>query len=586
MAAKRIKRAKQNRKQERTCPSYVGRRRSVLGLFVLAVAALVWRAADQQIFETDFLQSEGADRHLDRVELPAHRGLVTDRNGAVLAVSTPVDSVGANPRLLRPDNETLAALAKALGMGQQELRQRLARYGKRRFVYLKRRLAPEQAAQVMAVVRDRDIKGVRLEREYKRYYTGGEVFSHLIGFTNVDDHGQEGLELAFDQALSGRSGAKRVLRDGRRQVVDDVESISLPRPGKNLALAIDQRLQFLTYRELKAAVIRNKARSGSAVLLDVRSGEVLALVNQPSYNPNRSRSNKGGRLRNRALTDVFEPGSTMKPFTVAAALESGRYNANTVIDTSPGYFKLGRAKVRDHHNLGKIDIATVLRRSSNVGASKLALDLPKEDFWRILSALGFGIDTGTGFPGEAGGQLTHPANWARIDQATLAFGYGISVSTLQLAQAYAVLAADGLKRPVSLLRVDQAPVGERVFSADTARAVRHMLESVVSVQGTAPLAAVPGYRVAGKTGTVKKVEDGGYSDDRYLALFAGMAPASRPRLVLVVMLDEPSAGKYYGGQVAAPVFARVMGEALRLLNVAPDALPADQPRLAKVEATR
>ncbi len=586
MATRRAKRAKKNRRQEQVAPSYVGRRRAVLALFALTVGALVWRAADQQIFETDFLQSEGADRHLDRVVLPAHRGVITDRNGAVLAVSTPVDSVGANPRLLRPDSETLAALARALGMGQQDLRQRLARYSKRRFVYLKRRLPPQQAEKVMAVVREHQIKGVRLEREYKRYYTGGEVFSHLIGFTNVDDHGQEGLELAFDQALSGRAGAKRVLRDGRRQVVDDVESISLPRPGRNLALAIDQRLQFLTYRELKAAVVRNKARSGSAVLLDVHSGEVLALVNQPSYNPNRSRSNKSGRLRNRALTDVFEPGSTMKPFTVAAALESGRYRPDTVIDTSPGYFKIGQAKVRDHHNLGRIDVATVLRRSSNVGASKMALDLPREDFWQMLATLGFGVDTGTGFPGEAGGQLTHPANWARIDQATLAFGYGISVSTLQLAQAYAVLAADGVKRPVSLLRVEQPPEGERVFSRRTAQAVRGMLESVVSMQGTAPQAAVPGYRVAGKTGTVKKVGRGGYSDDRYLSLFAGMAPASNPRLVLVVMLDEPTAGKYYGGQVAGPVFSRVMGEALRLLNVAPDDLPPGQVRLATAEVAR
>lgn len=580
MSGKRVKRAQKNRKQEQVSPSYIGRRRAVLGLFALAVCALVWRAADQQIFEKDFLQSEGADRHLDKVELPAHRGVITDRNGAVLAVSTPVDSVGANPRLLRPDSQTLAALAKALGMGQQELRQRLARYSQRRFVYLKRRLAPQQAEQVMAVVKQHDIKGVRLEREYKRFYTGGEVFSHMIGFTNVDDQGQEGMELAFDKALRGENGAKRVLRDGRRQVVEDVESVRMPRPGKNLALSLEQRLQFITYRELKAAVQRHKAKAGSAVLLDSRTGEVLALVNQPSYNPNRSRSNKGGRLRNRSLTDVFEPGSTMKPFTVAAALESGRYTATSRIDTAPGFFKLGQARIKDHRNLGTIDMETLLRRSSNVGASKLALDLPKEDFWRILSKLGFGVDAGTGFPGEAGGQLTHPANWARIDQATLAFGYGISVSTLQLAQAYAVLAADGLKKPVSLLRQESVPAGERVLSPRTAQAVRSMLEGVVSMEGTAPLAAVPGYRVAGKTGTVKKVGRDGYSEDRYLSLFAGMAPASNPRLVMVVVLDEPAAGKYYGGQVAAPVFSRVMSEALRLLNVAPDDLPGGEVRLA------
>jgi cell division protein FtsI (penicillin-binding protein 3) len=586
MAAKRDKRAKQVRRAEAARPSYAGRRRTVLALFVLAGAALVWGAVDRQIFEKDFLQSEGADRYLDTVEMPAHRGMITDRHGAVLAVSTPVESVGANPRLLRPNSRTLVPLARALGMAPDELRDRLADHGHRRFVYLKRRIPPDQADAVRALIEAEAIEGVRLEREYRRYYPAGEVFAHVVGFTNVDDQGQEGLELAYDQALAGQPGIKRVLRDGRRLVVDDVESIRMPRPGRHLALSIDRRLQFIAYRELLAAVQKHQAKAGSAVLLDVRTGEILAMVNQPAYNPNGSRRNTRGRLRNRALTDVYEPGSTMKPFTVAAALELGLYRADAQIETAPGYFYVGRARVRDHHNLGLIDLPTLLRKSSNVGAGKIALNLPKEDFWRYLSELGFGADAGTGFPGEAGGQLTLPANWARIDQATLAFGYGMSATTLQLARAYAVLAADGRRRPVSLLRVEHAPEGEQVFRPEVARAVRAMLETVVGEGGTATAAAVPGYRVAGKTGTVKKVGADGYSDDRYLALFAGMAPASDPQLVMVVMLDEPGGDKYYGGEVAAPVFAAVMDDALRILNVPPDALPEGQVQLVQAEAAQ
>lgn len=584
MSERREKKRRKLQRAEKAQPSYAGRRRTVLALFALAVCALVWRAADRQIFEVDFLQSEGADRYLDTVEVSAHRGLITDRNGAVLAVSTPVDSVGANPRVLRLDASSLRPLARALGMGQDELRKRLARYSKRHFVYLKRRLPPDQAAEVMSVVKAHGLKGVRLEREYRRYYPDGEVFGHLIGFTNVDDQGQEGMELAYDQALAGKPGIKRVLRDGRRQVVDDIENIRLPVPGKHLALSIDRRLQFIAYRELKAAVKRNDAVSGSAVLLDVQTGEVLAMVNQPGYNPNGNRSNRGGRLRNRAVTDVFEPGSTMKPFTVAAALELGKLQLDSRIDTSPGYMKVGSAVVRDHRNLGVIDLATLLSKSSNVGAGKLALSLPREEYWGMMARLGFGEPTGVGFPGEVGGQLTDPSNWALIDQATLSFGYGVSVTTLQLAQAYAVLAADGMRYPLSLLHRNDRPVGQEVMSAKTARAVRHLLESVVDDEGTGNRAQVPGYRVAGKTGTAKKLGRDGYSDNKYRALFAGVAPASRPRFALAVMIDEPRAGKFYGGDVAAPVFATVMGEALRLTNVAPDDLGPSGVRMAHLGA--
>jgi cell division protein FtsI (penicillin-binding protein 3) len=581
MSGKRERRVKRLKREEQARPSYVGRRRAVLAVFALSATFLVWRAVDRQILEKDFLQSEGADRYLDVVEMPAHRGLITDRHGAVLAVSTPVDSLGADPRVFRPDSRTLAALARILELDPDDVRRRLAENSHRRFVFLQRKLTPAQAEAVSALVRDQGIRGLRLEREYRRYYPAGEVFAHVIGYTGADDQGQEGLELSFDRELAGVPGAKRVLRDGRRQVVADVESIRLPASGKNLALSIDRRLQYLAYRELKAAVRKHRARAGSAVLLDVRTGEVLAMVNQPAFNPNGSRSNLRGKRRNRAVTDVFEPGSTMKPFAVAAAVDLGAYPADARIDTAPGYFYVGRDRVRDHHDLGEIDLETVLVKSSNVGVGKIALDLPKEAFWAYLARLGFGVEAGVGFPGEVGGHLLHPSRWSRIDQATLAFGYGISVTALQLAQAYQVLAADGERRPATLLRQAGVVRGEQVLKPASARAVRHMLEGVVSLDGTAPAAAVPGYRVAGKTGTAKKVGADGYSDERYLALFAGVAPASEPRLAFVVVIDEPRGEKYYGGDVAAPVFARVVGDALRILNVAPDALPEGASRLAQ-----
>ena len=583
MVKKRDKRVKRMKRQATARPSYIGRRRVVLGIFALATAVLGWRAVDQQVLERDFLQAEGADRYLDTVEVAAHRGLITDRHGAVLAVSTPVESLGADPRLLKLDDASLLQLSRILKLKPQSVRTRLDRYGSRRFVYLKRHMKPDQAAAARQLVEQAGLEGIRLDREYRRYYPAGEVFSQLLGFTNVDDQGQEGLELAFNAELSGKVGEKRVLRDGHRKVIKDVESIRLPRPGRHLALSIDRRLQFIAYRELLAAVRKHKARAGSAVVLAVETGEILAVVNQPSFNPNRDRGELRGRQRNRSLIDVYEPGSTMKPFTVAMALELGKYRADSLIDTSPGFFHVGASRVSDHHDLGTIDVATVLQKSSNVGVGKIALELPKQAMWQFLSDLGFGTELGTGFPGEAGGKLTLPSQWARIDQVSLAYGYSLSVTTLQLAKAYAVLAADGVARPVTLLHSDEMPVGKRVFSATTSRVVREMLEHVVSDEGTAPQAAIRGYRVAGKTGTAKMANpDGGYSDDRYRALFAGMVPASDPRLVMVVVIDEPGAGKIYGGEVAAPVFAAVMDDALRLLNIPPDALPEAHAQLAQV----
>ena len=561
-------------------PSYRARSWSLVGILAIAALALVWRAVDQQIFETDFLQDEGERRHLRAVEVPAHRGMITDRTGEPLAISTPVDSVWANPRILAPDRRALEPLAKALGMKADDLRQTLAKRSNRAFVYLKRRINPETAAAVSKLLEEGKIKGVGLERGYRRYYPGGEVFAHVVGFTDMDDVGQEGAELAYESWLRSTPGKKLVIRDGHARVVRDVESIQAPVEGKNLALSIDRRLQYLAYRELKSAVKQHQAQSGSAVILDVRSGEVLAMVNQPAYNPNGKKGGRPGRFRNRAVTDVFEPGSTMKPFTVAAALESGRYQPASVIDTTPGFLQVGRNRVRDHHNLGVIDVATIIRKSSNVGVSKIALDLTGEQLWDLYSKMGFGETTGVGFPGEVGGQLTPYQSWARIEQATLSFGYGLSVTSLQLARAYAVFASGGVKRPVSLVRVEQPVEGKPIISRATARAMVEMMESVVSREGTAQQAAVAGYRVAGKTGTVKKSISGGYSEDHYLSVFAGLAPVSDPRLVMVVMIDDPQGKKYYGGEVAAPVFAKVMSGALRLLNIAPDDMERYGVRLA------
>ena len=580
-ASKRKRRIAKALKSERApMPRFRLRRWALLGGLGLCAFALVWRAVDQQIFETDFLQNEGQRRYLRVVEIPAHRGMITDRRGEPIAISTPVDSIWANPRVLPSSDRTLAPLAEALGRDTDDLRQQLAERSDKSFIYLRRRVNPDISRRVEALAEQLDIDGIGLQREYRRYYPAGEVFSQVLGFTDIDDHGQEGVELAYEAWLQGKSGTKRVIRDGLARVVKDVESIKEPEAGKRLALSLDRRIQFLAYRELKAAVAEHDAKSGSAVILDVHTGEILAMVNQPAFNPNASRRRNGGRLRNRAVTDVFEPGSTMKPFTVAVGLESGHYRPDTLIDTRPGFMKVGRHRVRDHHDYGLIDIATVIRKSSNVGASKIALSMEPERLWEFFSGLGFGEVTGSGFPGEASGQLSAHNGWAKIDQATLAFGYGLSVTPLQLARAYGVLAADGIRRPVTLVRSDRVPRGERVMSAKTARAVRRMMESVVSPEGTAPKAAIPGYSVAGKTGTVKKSIAGGYAKDSYQAVFAGMAPASDPRLVMVVMINEPRAGAYYGGQVAGPVFSRVMSGALRLLNIAPDAAPETGVRLA------
>ncbi|HUO82680.1 MAG TPA: penicillin-binding transpeptidase domain-containing protein [Gammaproteobacteria bacterium] len=549
------------------------RARFLLALFAIAALVLLARAVHLQVMTSGYLAGQGEARHLRVAPISAHRGTVTDRSGEPLAVSTPVDSVWVNPAELAASAGRIPRLAAALGADAEWLQRRVAGNLGREFVYVRRHMRPGDAAQVVAL----GLHGVYLLREYRRYYPAGEVTGHVLGFSNVDDTGQEGLELAFDHWLSGEAGAKRVLKDRLGRSIEDVERIRAPHPGRDLTTSLDLRLQYLAYRELKAAVQHHRARAGSVVILDIGTGEVLAMVNQPSYNPNDRAQYTAALYRNRAATDIFEPGSSLKPMIIAAALESGRFEPGTLVDTGPGYLRIGANTVRDKHNLGRIDVATVLMKSSNVGASMIALALDAEYLWRVLSGFGLGRLTDSGFPGESAGLLSHHGHWRRIGQATLAYGYGLSTTTLQLAQAYAAIGAGGVRRPVSLIRLDRTPGGERVISEATARAVIDMLETVVSDEGTGEEAAVAGYRIAGKTGTAWKHEAGGYSRDRYTSVFAGLAPASEPRLAAVVVLDEPRGGEYYGGDVAAPVFSAVMTDALRLLAVTPDRLPAQPP---------
>jgi len=546
---------------------FVRRLATIAVLFCLGGAAILARAVQLQLLDQEFLARQGDARHLRVASIAAHRGMITDRNGEPLAVSTPVDSLWANPDELLSETERMPELAKALGWSRDRLLELVTRNSDREFVYLVRHMPPHRAAQVLAL----DIPGVYSRREYRRYYPAGEVTGHVVGFTNVDDQGLEGLELAYDPWLAGKPGAKRVLRDRLGRTIEDVESIQAPSPGRDLRTSLDLRLQYMAYRALKKAVTRHAAKGGAVVVLDVGTGEVLAMANQPGFNPNDRRRYDVSRFRNQAATDIFEPGSTIKPFVVAAALESRKYRADSVLDTSPGYIVVGAKTIEDKHNLGRISLTTVLTKSSNVGASRIALSLEPAQLWSVLDAFGIGQLTASGFPGESAGLLTHFERWREIGQATLAYGYGLSVTPLQLAKAFAILGSDGLSRPVTLVATDGVPEAEtRVISAQTAHDVIGMLETVVAPGGTATRAAVPGYRIAGKTGTARKATAGGYSEKLYTAVFGGLAPASRPRLAAVVVIHEPSDGAYYGGEVAAPVFAEVVAGSLRILGIPPD----------------
>ena len=547
------------------------RARTVLVLVVAAFATLAGRAFYLQGLNDHFLQAKGEARYGRVLEMPASRGPIVDRNGQPLAISTPVESVWAHPEVFAADDAQLAVLAKELAMKPADIRARVEAAKDKQFVWLRRQLSPEQAARVLAL----RVPGVFQQREYRRFYPAGEVMAHVVGFTGVDDTGQEGIELAQQAWLAGAPGSRRVIKDRRGRVIEDVESLRVPRDGRALTLSIDERLQFIAHRELKAAVQAHRAQGGGIVMLDAKTGEVLALVNQPDYNPNNRAHVTGKQTRNRSLTDIFEPGSTMKPFTVAAALEAGLVRPDTVIQ-SAGPLYIGRWPINDAHPHGALTVSQVISKSSNVGTAKLQLQMPAERIGTFYRELGFGAPPETGFPGEAKGLLRPAAKWKPIEQATMAYGHGMSVSLLQLARAYTIFTGDGQLLPLSLVRRDMPAIGKPLISPGTARELALMMEMGVGPSGTAPRAAVHGYRMAGKTGTAHKPEGGGYAN-KYVSSFVGFGPVSNPRFIIAVMVDEPSAGKHYGGEVAAPVFANVMGAALRMLSVPPDAAVPGSP---------
>jgi cell division protein FtsI (penicillin-binding protein 3) len=562
--------------------SFRWRANFVLALLVCAALGLTWRAVELQLKDHKFLAGQGDARFSRVAEITATRGTITDRYGEPLAVSTPVDSVWVNPKELALASDQLPRLAKALKRDKNELARRVTSNLDREFLYLARHMQPSEASKI----RQLEIPGVYLVREYRRYYPAGEVAGHIIGFTSVDDEGQEGLELAFDHWLAGEDGAKRVIQDRYGKIVQNVEEIRAMRPGRNLVLSVDLRIQYLAYRELKAAIRDQRAKSGSVIVLDVATGEVLAMVNQPAYNPNDRDQLKAKTYRNRAVTDIVEPGSSMKPFVVAAGLASGRFDERSIIDTNPGYLKVGAKLLEDRRNLGAIKLATCLAESSNICLTKVALALEPLQMYGTLAALGFGQVTTSGYPGESAGLLPHYSHWRPVGISSMSRGYGLSVTPLQLAHGYATVAAAGVSRPISFLRVETPPEGTRAIDPAVSKMLIHMLEAVVAPDGGGKHAAIPGYTVAGKTGTAWKATAGGYATDRYLAVFGGIAPASNPRLAAVVIIDEPGAGKYYGGDVAAPVFSGVVGGALRLLAVPPDAPVRDDIEPARQVAIR
>ncbi|RBO81980.1 peptidoglycan D,D-transpeptidase FtsI family protein [Marinomonas aquiplantarum] len=548
--------------------------------FVYGVAFVLFLVAAGRLFyltvvDKAFLQNQGEIRAVRTESIPATRGMILDRRGEPLAVSTPTWTIIANPRALwkmssdptvgvGPEQE-IKRLAEVMGVGRAWLQEKFEANKNRSFMYLRRQIPPQEADAIMAA----KVVGVSKTKEYKRFYPAGEVASHVVGFTNIDDKGQEGIELAYDGALQGQPGQRSYVKDLSGNIIRGIGAEKNERPGENIELSIDLRLQYLAYRELKAAVNEHRATSASAVILDVKTGEILAMVNQPSYNPNDRSKLEYEDLRNRAVIDLFEPGSTMKPFTISAALMSGQYSTETTINTSPGYLRFGRFTIRDAANYGVIDFEKLLIKSSNVGASKIALSLPQDAVWNMDYELGIGSPVGIGFPGEASGVLPSHPKWHPSEIATLSYGYGLSVSTLQLAQAYMALANGGYRVPVTIFKQDVPAEGKQVIPHQVAKDVVKMMEAVVQ-RGSGRAAQIPGYRVAGKTGTVHKVGSKGYEYDQYIALFAGVAPASDPRLAMVVMVNDPKGREYYGGEVAAPVFSRVMEGALTTLNIYPD----------------
>lgn len=566
MSARRSQAPKKKKKSPSEGSSISARVRLSMAFVVLVAIGLFGRAVHLQVQEAEFLQDQGEARHLRAVEIPTMRGSILDRHGEPLAVSTPIESVWAHPSRALESPEKIPALARALNVAADELERRLTQRTNAEFVWLRRRVTPDVAEQVRSL----DMPGVGFRREYRRYYPTIEAGAQLVGYTNIDDRGQEGLEMAFDNWLDGAPGRKQVIKDLQGRVVEEVELLQEMEAGRDLQLTIDRRLQYQAYRELRNAIFEHQAQSGSVVVMDVTTGEVLAMVNYPSYNPNANDRNVGDGLRNRAMTDMFEPGSVIKPFALAAALESRQVFPDMLIDTSPGLLEVSGHTIRDVRDFGELTITEMLVRSSNVGMVQLILDMPPEDLWGVYQRFGFGQVTGTGFPGESAGVLRDYARWRTLEQATLAYGYGLSVTPLQLARAVSAIADQGRLRQPLLISEDTHYPPQSVLDPEIAQALGNMMEQVVSSPiGTGNRAQIPGYRVAGKTGTSRKSVSGGYAN-RYVASFLGYAPASRPKLAAVVVINDPGGEHYYGGQVAAPVFSRVMGAALRLNNIPPD----------------
>lgn len=541
------------------------RSRLILFFLLLGFATLMGRAAFLQGMHHDFLQEKGESRYSRVIEMNANRGMITDRNGHVLAISSPIASIYADPKIIEITPEKLKQLSALLEMSSEQINERLSR--KSRFVYLKRQLIPDLAEKVISL----KITGIYISYESKRYYPEGEFAAHVLGFTDINDEGQEGVERGWQSVLDGELGHRKVIKDNKGRIIEDIESIRMPKEGQDLILSIDRRIQYRAHNELKEAVTINKAKAGSIIVLDAQTGEILALSNLPTYNPNNRSTIAHDRIRNRALIDTFEPGSTLKPFTVAIAMELGRVNASTLMQTAPGTMQVGGRTIRDVGNKGTINVAQVIQQSSNVGTAKIALSLKPQSMWEMFNRSGFGASTNSGFPGEVNGRLRPYNTWKPIEQATMSYGHGISTSLMQLARAYTIFTADGELKPVSLLKQDMAVMGHRVISPKTAKAMSVMLEMATKPGGTAPLAQINGYRVAGKTGTAHKLIDGQYAKKSYISTFVGYAPASNPKLIVAVMIDEPSAGKYFGGAVAAPIFSKVMANALHILNIPPDA---------------
>lgn len=565
---------------------YPWRFRVVIGLLALMVGAICWRIIDLQVVDRDFLKGQGDARSLRHIPIPAHRGLITDRNGEPLAVSTPVTTLWANPKEMQASKERWPQLAAALGQNAQQLTERLTQQASKEFIYLVRGLTPEQGQHVL----DLKVPGVYGLEEFRRFYPAGDVTAHMVGFTDLDDHGREGVELAYDEWLAGVPGKRQVIKDRRGRLIKDIQVTKNAKAGKTLALSIDLRLQYLATRELRNAIAEQDAKAGSLVIMDVKTGEVLAMVNQPTYNPNNRRSMFPAAMRNRAIIDVFEPGSTVKPISMSAALQSGRWKPTDKVEVYPGSLQIGRYTIKDvSKSEGPIlDLTGILINSSNVGMSKIAFDIGGEAIYRVMSQVGLGQYTGLGFPGERVGNLPNHREWRKAETATLSYGYGVSVTALQLVHAYAALANDGKMVPLSILKVDKAPEAVQAIPKETAETIQGMLQQVIEAPRGVFRAQVPFYHVAGKSGTARKATVGskGYTENAYRSLFAGFGPMSDPRYAVVVVIDEPGKGGYFGGLVSAPVFSKVMSGTLRLMNVPPDNLPppADQQQVSAVPA--